>query len=167
METKSYLIAELPLKPDDSDKKPLVLKYTPTSELGIFYYGDQPLQLSYTTNEHSYYQDLRRAKINPTKYQIPCSTWITYFSDWQIEEDNLYCRSGKLDYESETERKCKYFSGFKFDDVTGVWRCTWETDDREMVFNSTFEYSDKIELVLNLLDAVGSYNEYRYADASS
>jgi hypothetical protein len=168
MEILSYFIAEIPLKPDDNDKKPLVLNYIPQSKRGFFCYGDRKLQLASTYEEtiitNSFPTGRMTKDIQPMQPEISCSTWVNYFSDWQIDADKLYSGCGKLDFESDTGREVRYFSGFKFDSTKGVWQCSWEKRDMQDVYNTTFEHSWKIEIIFNLLDGTGHYTEYKYTN---
>lgn len=168
MEITSYLIAELPLQPNESDRKPLLLNYNPSTTLGYFCYGNQRIQLSYSYEETVITNSLPTGStsrnMQPTQPEISCSTWVSYFSDWQIDRDKLYYGYRKLDYESDTGREVRDFSGFSFDNTTGVWKCSWEKRDMQDVYNTTFEHSWRIELVLNLLDFTGNYDEYKYTN---
>ncbi|HLO51034.1 MAG TPA: hypothetical protein VK211_21650 [Kamptonema sp.] len=166
MDISSYLIAKISFQPGDRDKKPLLLNYNPKSELGFFCYGNQRIQLSYSYEEtvitNSFPTGSTRRNIRPMQPEIPCSTWVNYFSDWQIDEDQLYYGCRKLDSESDTGRVVRDFSGF--DNTIGVWECTWQKRDMQDVYNTTFEHLWSIELRLNLLNGTGNYDEYKYTN---
>lgn len=166
MEISSYLIGELSSQPNESNRKPLLLNYNHSTKLGYFCYGDRQIQLSYSYEEtiitNSFPTGSTRRNIQPMQPEISCSTWVNYFSDWQIDENQLYYGCRKLDYESDTGREVRDFSGF--DNTRGVWECTWQKRDMQDVYNTTFEHSWRIELVLNLLDFTGNYAEYQYTN---
>lgn len=170
METQSYLLAKLPPTPNSKESKLLVLSYT-TELGGRLAYGDRPLQLSYTREEtivnNTQPQGITKTETQPQASQINCSMWVSYFGRWVIEVENVFCGQSIRESESETERVDRYFSGFKFDEEAGVWNCIWEKREQQQVFNSTFCYLQKVELVLNLVEETGQYFEYKYSSTAS
>lgn len=171
MTTTIYEIANLPLMPHSQEKKLFSLSYTPTSESGIFCYGTQEIQFNYvfeeTTITNTFPDGKTRKTINPRAYEVPCSTWINYFGNWQIADDEVFSPSYRVDRDTEVARRFTYYSGFGFDDKTRLWKCQWKQEDRQEVFNSTFEYVETVELELNLADMMGNYFEYKYVDIAS
>jgi len=171
LSTKLYAIAALPPNPDTQGIKLLSLSYTPTSGLGVFSYGNQQLQLTYTKEETTITNTFPEGKTGRTHqlaaYEIPCGVWVAYFGNWLIDEAKIYSGDRKVDRESDTGREFRDFSGFRFDAAASLWKCAWEKDNRQEVFNSTFIYEDKVMLELNLLAMVGHYGEYKYVDIAS
>lgn len=170
MDTQSYLLAHLPPTPNSKESKPLVLSYRIGSG-GRLAYGDRPLQLSYTREEtivnNTQPQGITKTETQPQASQLNCSMWVSYFGGWAIKVENVFCGQSISDYDSETERVDRYFSGFKFDKGVGVWNGIWEQREQQQVFNSTFYYSRKVELALNLIEGTGQYFEHAYSSTAS
>ena len=165
-----YVIAQLPPTPQSIDTYPLLLSDEPNHG-STFYYGDQPLQLTYTYQEtivnNTQPTGMTTTKTEPRSSRLNCALWIACFGAWTIPADQVYTGQAIRDYETETERESRYFSGFKFNEESNIWRCTWEKQDQQVVFNSTFYYSTTVELLLNLVDQVGSYGESKYSSTAS
>lgn len=171
MTTNIYEIANLPLTTHSQEKRLFSLSYTPTSESGIFFYGTQKMQFNYILEETSItntFPDGKTKKtIHPIAYEVPCKMWIDDFGDWRIAGNEVFSSGSRIDRNSESGRSVTYFSGFGFDDKTGLWKCQWKQEDYQVVFNSTFESVEIVELELNLVDMVGNYFEYKSIDTSS
>ncbi len=171
MTTTIYEIANLPLTTHSQEKRLFSLSYTSTSESGIFFYGTQKLQFNYIFEEtritNTFPDGKTRKTINPIADAVPCNTWINDFGDWQIAGNEVFSSGSRVDRDTEVARRFIYYSGFGFDDKTGLWKCQWKQEDRQEVFNSTFEYVETVELELNLADMIGHYFEYKYVDISS
>lgn len=167
---QAYLIGKLPPTLQSTENKLLLLTYEPDGE-GVFSYDNQQLYLTYMHQEtivnNTQPEGITKTKMRPLSSRLSCSLWVRHFSRWSIEEENLYSGLSIRDYETDTEREDKYFSGFKFDEDEGTWKCTWEKRDLQQVFNSTFYYSATVELALNLVERVGSYSEHLYSSTAS
>lgn len=171
MTTTIYEIANLPLTPHSQEKKLFSLRYSSTSESGIFFYGTQKMQFNYILEETSitntYPDGKTRKTIHPIADAVPCNTWINDFGDWQIAGNEVFSPSYRVDRDTGGGRTVTYYSGFGFDDKTRLWKCQWKQEDYQVVFNSTFESVEIVELELNLVDMVGNYFEYKSIDTSS
>ena len=171
MTTTIYEIANLPLTPHSQEKKLFSLSYTSSSESGIFAYGTQKMQFNYILEETSITNTFPEGKtnktINPIAYEVPCKTWINDFGDWQIADNEVFSSGYRVDRDTGDGKTFSYYSGFGFDDKAGLWKCQWKQEDYQVVFNSTFESVEIVELELNLVDMVGNYFEYKSIDTSS
>lgn len=170
MHPQIYLIAQLPPTPRITETQSLSLSYEPEIG-GSFSYGNQQLHLTYTYQEtvinNTHPTGTTKTKTHPISSRLSCSLWVNYFGRWSIEEEKLYSGQFITDYETDTGREDRYFSGFEFDEDRGTWKCSWEKRDRQEVFNSTFYYSTTVELVLNLIDRTGSYFEHEYSSTAT
>ncbi len=165
-----YEIAHLPQIPDSSEIQLLKLCYTPEVG-GIWHYGEHPIQLASTFQEtivnNTQPTGITTTKHHPPATEIQCSLWVAYFGNWPIDPEQLYSGQGMRESASDTGTVDYYFSGFKFDPTQHNWVGSWEKCDRQEVFNSTFYYSQTVELVINLVDQTGHYTEQKYTDTAS
>jgi hypothetical protein len=170
MTTKIYEIAQLSPTPHVKERKLLFLNYLPSSQLGIFIYDQQLIEMSYFKEDaivtNTYPEGRESKDSKPAAYTIPCSAWVSYFGDWSIA-DNAFVRSVDVKEQSDDSREFKEFSGFEFDISQDIWKCSWTWKCRQIIFNSTFESIDQVKLELDLIKMRGLYTDYSYRDTSS
>lgn len=163
-----YSIGLLPLVPNANNTTTLKLVYKSAEKQGVWQYGERDLSLVFEREETIFTNTNPEGGKQTQKLgaatQIACYEWVSSFGNWPLNHDCLYCSSGKVLSETETERKWLYCSGFKFESVSGEWFCEWKYQHNHDFFNSSHEYNLKIQVRLNFLALTGCYVEQHYAD---
>ncbi len=163
-----YPIGWLPTVPNDDSTALLKLVYQPVEKRGVWHYGDNQISLAFSQKKTTLvYENPPQRTVSKkleASTEIPCEGWVDRFGRWIFEPDCIYRSSGKILWETETEREWLSCSGFNFDEAAGEWSCLWHYRHLHNFFNSAHKYDIQIELRLNFITLSGFYSEQDYAD---